>query len=277
MTDSPGQEASDRLAVWPRPRLDPPVDDWLTQPRQNTTKRGESPRVPKARNRRICRWKANEPGHTHLLAMQKVEASSPVSRFDEGPATTSLPCLPAPSTHRAGRDKLLPQAAGSPRVGRCTVASLSDPERIVQKELGIQEYTDPDDDAMVPHTLALKPGVVIHSEYNGHGFLSRPSVVDLWHTMRAVSREIRPDWTSPHRASARPGTRATCRTSTAGTSGLPEPPRMTLLGIVTARAAAGAEVRDHAGPDAPRRRCGRVARAFPPPARAEHTQAQPKA
>jgi hypothetical protein len=37
---------------------------------------------------------------------------------------------------------------------------------------------------------------------------------------------------------------------------------MTLLGIVTARAAAGAEVRDHAGPDPPRGRCARVARAF---------------
>jgi peroxiredoxin len=30
---------------------------------------------------------------------------------------------------------------------------LSDPGRIIQKDLGIQEYTDPDHDPMIPHTL----------------------------------------------------------------------------------------------------------------------------
>src|SRR3989442_8087978 len=34
---------------------------------------------------------------------------------------------------------------------------LSDPGRIVQKDLDIQEYTDPDNDPMIPHTLVLKP------------------------------------------------------------------------------------------------------------------------
>jgi peroxiredoxin len=33
---------------------------------------------------------------------------------------------------------------------------LSDPERTVQKDLDIQEYTDPDHDPMIPHTLVLK-------------------------------------------------------------------------------------------------------------------------
>jgi hypothetical protein len=28
----------------------------------------------------------------------------------------------------------------------------------VQKDLDIQEYTDPDNDSMIPHTLVLKPG-----------------------------------------------------------------------------------------------------------------------
>jgi peroxiredoxin len=36
---------------------------------------------------------------------------------------------------------------------------LSDPERRVQKELDIQEYTDPEHDPMIPHTLVLKPGL----------------------------------------------------------------------------------------------------------------------
>ena len=58
---------------------------------------------------------------------------------------------------------------------------LSDPGRIVQKDLDIQEYTDPDNDPMVPHTLVLKPGLVIHRVYNGYWFWGRPSVVDLWH------------------------------------------------------------------------------------------------
>jgi hypothetical protein len=44
---------------------------------------------------------------------------------------------------------------------------LSDPGRRVQKDLDIQEYTDPEHDPMIPHTLVLKPGLVIHSIYNG--------------------------------------------------------------------------------------------------------------
>jgi peroxiredoxin len=71
---------------------------------------------------------------------------------------------------------------------------LSDPGRIVQKELGIQEYTDADNDPMIPHTLVLKRGLVIHSVYNGYWFWGRPSLDDLWHDLRAVTREIRPDW-----------------------------------------------------------------------------------
>src|SRR5262245_23141856 len=71
---------------------------------------------------------------------------------------------------------------------------LSDPGRSVQRDLDIQEYTDPDHDPMIPHTLVLKPGLVVHSIYNGYWFWGRPSDVDLWHDLRAVSREIWPDW-----------------------------------------------------------------------------------
>jgi len=35
---------------------------------------------------------------------------------------------------------------------------LSDPDRIIQKDLDIQEYTDPEHNPMIPHTLVLKPG-----------------------------------------------------------------------------------------------------------------------
>jgi peroxiredoxin len=71
---------------------------------------------------------------------------------------------------------------------------LSDPGRTVQKDLDIEEYTDPADDPMIPHTLVLKPGLVIHSVYSGYWFWGRPSTTDLWHDLREVTREIRPDW-----------------------------------------------------------------------------------
>ena len=51
---------------------------------------------------------------------------------------------------------------------------LSDPGRKMQKDLDIAEYTDPYDDPMVPYTLVLKPGLVIHSIYFGYWFLGRP-------------------------------------------------------------------------------------------------------
>jgi peroxiredoxin len=71
---------------------------------------------------------------------------------------------------------------------------LSDPGRTIQQDLDIQEYTDPAHNPMVPHTLVLKPGLVIHSVYNGYWFWGRPSVEDLRNDLRAVTAEIRPDW-----------------------------------------------------------------------------------
>jgi hypothetical protein len=47
---------------------------------------------------------------------------------------------------------------------------------------------------MIPHTLVLKPGLVIHSVYNGCWFWGRPSTDDLWHDLREATREIPPDW-----------------------------------------------------------------------------------
>src|SRR5215218_2916113 len=71
---------------------------------------------------------------------------------------------------------------------------LEDPERVVQKDLDIQEYTDPENDPMIPHTLVLKPGLVIHSVYNGYWFWGRPSIVDLWGDLREVGSEVLPAW-----------------------------------------------------------------------------------
>jgi len=71
---------------------------------------------------------------------------------------------------------------------------LSDAGRKVQKDLQIQEYTDPFHDPMIPHTIVLKPGLVIHRIYNGYWFWGRPSFDDLHRDLREVFQEVRPDW-----------------------------------------------------------------------------------
>ena len=71
---------------------------------------------------------------------------------------------------------------------------LSDAGRKVQKDLDIQEYTDPYHDPMIPHTLVLKPGLIVHRIYNGYWFWGRPSFEDLRRDLREVVREVRPDW-----------------------------------------------------------------------------------
>jgi peroxiredoxin len=71
---------------------------------------------------------------------------------------------------------------------------LSDPGRKVQKDLDIAEYTDPTHDPMVPHTLVLEPGLVIHKMYMGYWFFGRPTVEELRQDLRTVTRKCRPDW-----------------------------------------------------------------------------------
>jgi peroxiredoxin len=71
---------------------------------------------------------------------------------------------------------------------------LSDPGRLIQKDLDIAEYTDPQHNPMIPHTLSLEPGLVIHSVYNGYWFWGRPSNDDLRHDLRKITQKIRPDW-----------------------------------------------------------------------------------
>lgn len=71
---------------------------------------------------------------------------------------------------------------------------LSDGARKVQKDLGIQEYTDPFHDPMIPHTLVLEPGLVVYKVYDGYWFWGRPSFEELRRDLREVTRKVRPDW-----------------------------------------------------------------------------------
>jgi peroxiredoxin len=75
---------------------------------------------------------------------------------------------------------------------------LSHAGRKVQKDLDIQEYTDPYHNPMVPHTLVLRPGLVIHSIYNGYWYWGRPSIEDLQRDLR----EVTPCGLGPERARA---------------------------------------------------------------------------
>ncbi len=76
---------------------------------------------------------------------------------------------------------------------------LSDPSRIVQKDLDIAEYTDPLHNPMIPHTIVLEPDLVIYKIYNGYWFFGRPTIEELRQDLRAVLKRCRPDWdiTSP--------------------------------------------------------------------------------
>jgi peroxiredoxin len=71
---------------------------------------------------------------------------------------------------------------------------LSDPGRIVQKDLDIAEYTDPGHNPMIPYTIVLEPGLVVYKIYNGYWFFGRPTVEDLRHDLRAVLQKCRSDW-----------------------------------------------------------------------------------
>jgi peroxiredoxin len=71
---------------------------------------------------------------------------------------------------------------------------LSDTQRRIQKDLDIQEYTDPQHDPMIPYTFVLEPGLVIHSIYNGYWYWGRPGPEDLRRDLRDVTMKIRLDW-----------------------------------------------------------------------------------
>jgi peroxiredoxin len=71
---------------------------------------------------------------------------------------------------------------------------LYDQQRAIQRDLDIQEYTDPHHNPMVPHTFVLEPGLRIFKIYNGYWYWGRPTPAELHHDLREVTKRIRPDW-----------------------------------------------------------------------------------
>ena len=67
---------------------------------------------------------------------------------------------------------------------------LSDPERVVQRDLDIQEYTDPTNDPMIPHTLVLEPELKIYKIYCGYWYWGRPSIYERQKIPRRVGNHV---------------------------------------------------------------------------------------
>ena len=74
---------------------------------------------------------------------------------------------------------------------------LSDSERSYIDELGLLETTDTVHRPYLPTTFVLRPDLTIHARYDGYWFWGRPTLEDLRQDLRAVSREVRPDWDGP--------------------------------------------------------------------------------
>src|ERR1700723_2415174 len=85
---------------------------------------------------------------------------------------------------------------------------LSDPRRVVQKDLDIAEYTDPTHNPMIPHVIVLEPGLVIHKIYNGYWFFGRPTMEELRQDLRAVLKNAGRTGTSQRPNSKRRGRKA---------------------------------------------------------------------
>ena len=100
---------------------------------------------------------------------------------------------------------------------------LSDAGRKVQKDLDIQEYTDPHNNPMIPHTLVLKPGLVstVSTTAIGSG-ADRRSRICAAICARSPAKSA---WTGtrPHLGSERTTRRGTapCTTTTLRPTSLP--------------------------------------------------------
>ncbi len=71
---------------------------------------------------------------------------------------------------------------------------LSDPDRMIQRDLDIKEFTDEPHDPMIPHTFVLEPGLKIFKIYNGYWYWGRPTMAELHVDLRSVFQRIRPDF-----------------------------------------------------------------------------------
>jgi peroxiredoxin len=72
---------------------------------------------------------------------------------------------------------------------------LADRDLEVQGHFDINEYTDPHhDNAGVPHTLILSPGLKVEKVYVGYWFWGRPSPEQLWLDLQELTIALKKDY-----------------------------------------------------------------------------------
>ena len=72
---------------------------------------------------------------------------------------------------------------------------LADESLEAQRHFDIREYTDPHhDNAVVPHTLILSPGLRVEKVYVGYWFWGRPSPEQLWLDLQGLLRRDKEDF-----------------------------------------------------------------------------------
>jgi peroxiredoxin len=71
---------------------------------------------------------------------------------------------------------------------------LADEDLEVQKALDIREYTDDHHSANVPHTVLLRPGLIVDQVYIGYWFWGRPSPYRLWDDLGELFARVKPDF-----------------------------------------------------------------------------------
>ncbi len=74
---------------------------------------------------------------------------------------------------------------------------LSDVERRYLAPIDLLETTDTLHRPYVPAVFTLFPDLTIHTAYNGYWFWGRPTLEELRHDFRHITRAIRPDWEVP--------------------------------------------------------------------------------
>ena len=74
---------------------------------------------------------------------------------------------------------------------------LCDPERTALEQLGLRETTDTVNHPYVPAVFTLRPDLTIERAYNGYWFWGRPTLEELRHDLRRITRAVRADWDAP--------------------------------------------------------------------------------
>lgn len=74
---------------------------------------------------------------------------------------------------------------------------LSDQDRRYLDQLGLAETTDDVHHPYLPTCLVLTPDLLVHKAYGGYWYWGRPTMDELRHDFRELTRTIRPDWDPP--------------------------------------------------------------------------------